>query len=53
MTAVPAALLPIPLTLAVIVLLVTGIPATEGIPVFLAGLTAYFVTHSLGLLDQG
>ena len=34
MAAVPGALLPIPLTLAVIVLLITGLPATEAIPVF-------------------
>jgi len=52
MTAVPAALLPIPFTLALVVLLVTGIPATEAIPVFLAGLVANFVTHGFGLLAQ-
>lgn len=50
MAAVPAALLPIPLTLAVIVLLIVGIPANETIPVVLAALTAYFLTHGLGLL---
>lgn len=52
MTAVPAALLPIPFTLAVIVLLVTGIPVTEAIPVFLAGVVAYFVTHGVGAPGQ-
>ncbi|MCB0196343.1 MAG: chloride channel protein [Anaerolineae bacterium] len=52
MTGIPAALLPIPLTLAIIAVLITGIPATEAIPVFLAGLTAYFVTHGFGLLGR-
>jgi hypothetical protein len=49
----PGALLPVPLTLAVIVLLITGIPATEAIPVFIAVLVAYAITHGLGLLARG
>jgi hypothetical protein len=53
MAAVPGALLPIPLALAVIVLFITGIPATEAIPVFVAVLVAYAITHGLGLLARG
>jgi H+/Cl- antiporter ClcA len=53
MAAVPGALLPIPLTLAVIVLLITGLPATEAIPVFISVIVAYAVTHGLGLVGRG
>jgi H+/Cl- antiporter ClcA len=52
MAAVPGALLPIPLALATIVLLITGVPPTEAIPVFIAVLVAYSVTHGLGLLEK-
>lgn len=52
MAAVPGAILPIPLTLSVIVLLITGVTPTEVIPVPVAALTAYFVTHGLGLIGQ-
>jgi H+/Cl- antiporter ClcA len=45
MAAVPSARLGLPLFLGIIVLLFTGIPATEAIVVFIAGLTAYSVTH--------
>ncbi len=53
MAAVPGALLPVPLALSVIVLLITGIPATEAIPVFISAIVAYFITHGLGLLGGG
>ena len=53
MAAVPGALLPVPLSLTVIVLLITGIPATEAIPVFLAVIVAYAITHGLGLVGGG
>ena len=53
MAAVPGALLPVPLALSVIVLLITGIPATEAIPVFISAIAAYFITHGLGLLGGG
>jgi hypothetical protein len=49
----PGALLPVPLALTVIVLLITGIPATEAIPVFISAIVAYFITHGLGLLGAG
>lgn len=47
MAAVPSAFLPVPLGLSVIVMLIAGIPSVEAIPIFVAGLTAYFVTHAL------
>jgi len=50
MAAVPGALLPVPFSLAVIVLLITGIPATEAIPVILAVVVAHAITNGLGLL---
>jgi len=52
MAAVPAALMPTPLSLAVIVLLIAGVPVGEAAPVLIAALTAFFVTHGLGLLQQ-
>jgi H+/Cl- antiporter ClcA len=52
MAAVPGAVLPIPLTLSVIVMLITGIPPTEVIPVPVAALAAYFLTHGLGLIGR-
>lgn len=53
MAAVPGSLLPVPLALAAIVLLITGISATEAIPVFISVIVAYSITHGLGLLGQG
>jgi chloride channel protein, CIC family len=52
MAAVPGAVLPIPLTLSVIVLLITGVPPTEVIPVVVAALAAYFITHGFGLIGD-
>jgi H+/Cl- antiporter ClcA len=52
MAAVPGAVLPIPLTLSVIVLLITGVPPTEVIPVVVAALASYFITNGLGLIGQ-
>ena len=49
MVAVPAAIVPIPIALAVIVVLVVGLSPTNVIPVILAALTAYSITHGLGL----
>ncbi len=53
MAAVPGTLLPIPLVLAIIVLLIAGITPTEAIPVYISVLVAYFVTHGLGMLGRG
>jgi H+/Cl- antiporter ClcA len=47
MVAVPSGFLPVPLGLSVIVMLIAGIPSIEAIPIFIAGLTAYFFTHAL------
>jgi H+/Cl- antiporter ClcA len=49
MAAVPCALLPFPATLAVIVLLITGTPVMNAIPVLSAALTAHFVFKGLVL----
>jgi H+/Cl- antiporter ClcA len=45
MAAVPSARLGLPFFFGIIVLLLTGIPPTEAIVVFIAGLTAYAVAH--------
>jgi H+/Cl- antiporter ClcA len=47
MAAVPAALIPIPLSLAAITALIVGISVQNLIPVAVAALTAYFVTNGL------
>ena len=52
MVAVPAALMLTPLSLSVVVLLIAGIPMTEAAPVLVAALTAFLVTHGLGLIGQ-
>ena len=49
MVAVPAAIVPIPLALAVIGILVVGLSPTNSIPVIMASLVAYSVAHGLGL----
>ena len=43
MAAVPCAVVPFPATLAVVVLLITGTPVVDAIPVLTAALTAHFV----------
>lgn len=52
MAAVPGAILPIPLTLSVIVMLIAGVPPTEVIPVVVAALASFFITNGLGLIGQ-
>lgn len=52
MVAVPSALMLSPLSLAVVVLLITGVPMTEAAPVLVASLVAFLVTHGLGLIHQ-
>lgn len=49
MAAVPAALVPFPLTLAIIVLLITGTPVEDAIPVLTAALTAFFLFNGVFL----
>jgi hypothetical protein len=53
MAAVPGAIVPIPLSAGIIVLLVVGTPVTEAVPVLLAALVAFSVTQGLGLLNGG
>lgn len=52
MAALTAAAMPIPFTLAILVLLITGIPATEAIPVILAAVSAHALTYGLGILPR-
>jgi H+/Cl- antiporter ClcA len=49
MAAVPAAIVPIPLALAVIVLIVVGLSPANALPVILAALVAFTIAHGLGL----
>ena len=52
MAALTAAALPAPFMIAIIVLLVTGLPATESIPVILAAVVAHAITSGLGILPR-
>ncbi len=49
MAAVPCALFPFPATMAVVVLMITGTPIMNAMPVLTAGLTAHFVLHGIVL----
>jgi H+/Cl- antiporter ClcA len=49
MAAVPAAFVPIPLALAVIVALIVGLSTTNVVPVVLASLSSFTIAHGLGL----
>lgn len=49
MAAVPAAIVPIPLALALIVALIVGLSPLNVVPVVLASLTSFAVVHGLGL----
>ena len=51
MAAVPAAIVPIPLALGVIVLIVVGLSPTNALPVILAALVAFAIAHGIGLAD--
>jgi len=53
MAAVPGAVVPFPGTLAVVVLLITGTPVTDAIPVLTAALTAHFVFKGVVLSNPG
>ncbi len=52
MAALTAAALPAPFMITIVVLLVTGIPATEAIPIILAAMAAHALTFGLGLLPR-
>jgi len=52
MAALTAAALPAPFMIAIVVLLVTGIPATEAIPIILAAMAAHAITFGLGILPR-
>jgi H+/Cl- antiporter ClcA len=53
MAAVPAAIVPIPLTLAVIVILIAGLSPMNSIPVVMSALLAFSIPHGLGLFAGG
>jgi H+/Cl- antiporter ClcA len=50
MAAVPAALLPIPITLGLLTMLIAGLSITDGIPIFVAALVGFLVVQGLGLM---
>jgi H+/Cl- antiporter ClcA len=52
MAALTAAALPAPFMITIVVLLVTGIPATEAIPIILAAIAAHAITFGLGILPR-
>lgn len=52
MAALTAAALPVPFMIAIVVLPVTGIPATEAIPILLAAIVAHAITFGLGFLPR-
>ena len=50
--AVPAAIVPIPLAMAAIGIVIIGVPFIDALPVFLAALVAFAITHGLGLGEK-
>jgi len=52
MAALTTAALPAPFMIAVVVLLVTGIPAIEAVPVILSAIIAHSLTFGLGFLPR-
>jgi H+/Cl- antiporter ClcA len=50
--AVPAAIVPIPLVLAAIGIVIIGVPFIDALPVFLAALVSFAITHGLGLGEK-
>ena len=52
MAAVPAALLPIPITLGLLTMLVAGIPIADATPIFVAALVGFLVVKGLGLMKE-
>jgi H+/Cl- antiporter ClcA len=47
--AVPAAILPIPLSMAAIGIVIIGLSPTNALPVFVSALAAFSITHGLGM----
>ena len=50
MAAVPAALLPIPISLGLLTMLIAGLSITDAIPVFIAAMTGFLVVKGFGLI---
>ena len=53
MVAVTAGILPIPMALGIYTVLIVGLPITEAIPVFVAGLTSFLFMRGFGFLAGG
>ena len=49
MVAVTSGILPIPISFGIYTMLIVGLPLTEAIPIFVAGITALFVMGGFGL----
>jgi H+/Cl- antiporter ClcA len=52
MAAVPAALLPIPISLGLLTMLIAGLSILDAIPIFVAALTGFLVVQGLGLIKR-
>jgi H+/Cl- antiporter ClcA len=50
--AVPAAVVPIPLALGAIGIIIVGVPFADAIPIFIAALVAFSITHGLGVENK-
>ena len=50
--AVPAAIVPIPIAMAAIGIVIIGVPFIDALPVFLAALVSFAITHGLGLGEK-
>ena len=52
MAAVPAALLPIPISLGLLTMLIAGLSILDAVPVFVAALTGFLVVQGFGLIKR-
>jgi H+/Cl- antiporter ClcA len=52
MAAVPAALLPIPVSLGLLTMLIAGLSILDAVPVFVAALTGFLVVQGFGLIKR-
>ena len=52
MAAVPAALLPIPVSLGLLTMLIAGLSILDAIPVFVAALVGFLVVQGFGLIKR-
>jgi H+/Cl- antiporter ClcA len=52
MAAVPAALLPIPISLGLLTMLIAGLSILDAIPIFVAALVGFLVVQGFGLIKR-